>query len=244
MYLLSTAARRLRPMPLTACGRCGGGGLPRAGAEGRRFSSESQGGRRSVAELDALKGGESERAVSKITLLPPKGTRDFYPADQRLQAWLFGHWRRVAALHGFEEYGAPVLEHEALYQRKAGDDISQQLYSFEDKSGRRLSLRPEMTPSLARMVMARLGQLQLSLPLKWFSIPQCWRYERMSRGRRREHYQVSDKQSNATALHVTLADYFFELEIPYVILCICSGIWMCLGSQMSMQKPSCCRPPC
>ncbi|CAM9176023.1 unnamed protein product, partial [Ectocarpus fasciculatus] len=116
-----------------------------------------------------------------------QGTRDFYPEDFRQRDWLFNKWKDAAALFGFEEYDAPVVEHEALYLRKAGDDISQQLYSFEDKGGRRLSLRPEMTPSLARMVLAHRGTL--SLPLKWFSIPQCWRYERMSRGRRREHYQ-------------------------------------------------------
>jgi len=90
-------------------------------------------------------------------------------------------------LHGFEEYDAPVLENEDLYIRKAGEDVTQQLYSMEDRSGRRLSLRPEMTPSLARMVLAK--KQGLTMPLKWFSIPQCWRYERMTRGRRREHYQ-------------------------------------------------------
>jgi len=80
-----------------------------------------------------------------------------------------------------------VLESEALYVRKAGEEVTQQLYNFEDKGGRRVALRPEMTPSLARMVMARRGAL--ALPVKWFSIPQCWRYERTTRGRRREHFQ-------------------------------------------------------
>lgn len=105
----------------------------------------------------------------------------------KVQRWLFGEWREVARLHGFSEYDAPVLENEALYVRKAGEEVTQQLYNFEDKGGRRVALRPEMTPSLARMVMAR--RRELPLPLKWFSIPQCWRYERMTRGRRREHYQ-------------------------------------------------------
>jgi histidyl-tRNA synthetase len=89
-------------------------------------------------------------------------------------------------LHGFDEYDAPVLESESLYVRKAGEEITDQLYAFEDKGGRRLALRPEMTPSLARMLISRPS---FPLPLKWFSIPQCWRYERMTRGRRREHYQ-------------------------------------------------------
>lgn len=137
--------------------------------------------------MHELNGGRQPSGKIEICTLPPKGTRDFYPEDKRKQLWLFDIWKRVSALYGFEEYDAPVLEHEALYQRKAGDDISQQLYNLEDKKCRRLSLRPEMTPSLARMVMARQGNLPL--PLKWFSIPQCWRYERMSKGRRREHYQ-------------------------------------------------------
>lgn len=122
-----------------------------------------------------------------MDLNPPRGTRDFYPEEMAVRNWLFGHWRRVAALHGFEEYDAPVLENEELYVRKAGEDVSAQLYNMEDRSGRRLSLRPEMTPSLARMVLAKRNTMPL--PLKWFAIPQCWRYERTTRGRRREHYQ-------------------------------------------------------
>ncbi len=122
-----------------------------------------------------------------MDLSPPRGTRDFFPEDMRLRHWLFGHFREVARLFGFEEYDAPVVESEELYTRKAGEEIVQQLYTFQDKSGRRLALRPEMTPSLARLVLQK-GK-SLSLPLKWFSIPQCWRYERMTRGRRREHYQ-------------------------------------------------------
>lgn len=128
-----------------------------------------------------------EAAASPLDLAPPRGTRDFYPEDLRVQRWLFDHWRAVAAEHGFSEYDAPVLESEALYVRKAGEEVTQQLYNFEDKGGRMVSLRPEMTPSLARMVLAR--RATLPMPLKWFSIPQCWRYERMTRGRRREHYQ-------------------------------------------------------
>jgi histidyl-tRNA synthetase len=122
-----------------------------------------------------------------MDLAPPRGTRDFFPEDLRRRNWLFGHFRQVSRLFGFEEYDAPVVESEELYTRKAGEEIVQQLYTFEDKSGRHLALRPEMTPSLARLVLQR-GK-SLALPLKWFSIPQCWRYERMTRGRRREHYQ-------------------------------------------------------
>ena len=116
-----------------------------------------------------------------------RGTRDFYPDDMRLRNWLFDNFINASLLHGFEEYDAPILEHEELYTRKQGEEITQQLYNFQDKGERKVALRPEMTPSLARMVMARAGGLPM--PIKWFSIPQCWRYERTQRGRGREHYQ-------------------------------------------------------
>ena len=116
-----------------------------------------------------------------------RGTRDFYPEDMRLRNWLFDNFTNASLLHGFEEYDAPVLEYEELYTRKQGEEITQQLYNFQDKGNRKVALRPEMTPSLARMVMARVGGLPM--PIKWFSIPQCWRYERTQRGRGREHYQ-------------------------------------------------------
>ena len=133
-------------------------------------------------------GGKKKKSTApKLETNPPKGTRDFYPEDMRLRTWLFDQWRDVARRFSFLEYDAPVLESEALYTRKAGEEVTQQLYNFVDKGDRAVALRPEMTPSLARMVMAKKGGLPL--PLKWFSIPQCWRYERMTRGRRREHFQ-------------------------------------------------------
>ena len=122
-----------------------------------------------------------------IDLQPVKGTRDFFPEELRLRNWLFEIWRRTSIQAGFEEYDTCVLEHEDLCIRKAGDEISKQLFSFEDKSGRRLSLRPEMTPSLARLILQH--NKSLSFPIKWFSMPQCFRYERMTKGRRREHFQ-------------------------------------------------------
>src|SRR5262245_9843485 len=122
----------------------------------------------------------------EIPTQPPKGTRDFYPEDLRLREWLFGRFRAVARAFGYEEVDAPVVEHAELFTRKAGEEIVQQLYHFE-LHGHAYALRPELTPSLARMVLARRGALRL--PLRWFAIPQCWRYERMQRGRRREHYQ-------------------------------------------------------
>jgi histidyl-tRNA synthetase len=119
-------------------------------------------------------------------LQPPKGTRDFYPEELRLRSWLFAHFRGVASGFGFEEVDAPVLEHAELFTRKAGEEIVEQLYHFE-LHGRHLALRPEMTPSIARMVLAR-GR-SLPLPLRWFTVTQNWRYEKMQRGRKREHYQ-------------------------------------------------------
>jgi len=137
--------------------------------------------------LDKTDTSKSMKKQEKLDTNPPKGTRDFYPEDMRLRTWLFDHWRSVASTFGFSEYDAPVLESESLYTRKAGEEVTQQLYNFVDKGDRAVALRPEMTPSLARMVMAKKGGL--NLPLKWHSIPQCWRYERMTRGRRREHFQ-------------------------------------------------------
>ncbi|MGY8703660.1 MAG: histidine--tRNA ligase, partial [Candidatus Poseidoniales archaeon] len=142
-----------------------------------------------------------------------RGTRDFYPEDMRLRNWLFDNFNDAALLHGFDEYDAPVLEHEELYTRKQGEEITQQLYNFEDKGERKVALRPEMTPSLARMVMARAGALPL--PIKWFSIPQCWRYERTQRGRGREHYQWNvdiwgSSELSADAELISILVTFFE----------------------------------
>jgi len=123
----------------------------------------------------------------RMELSPPRGTRDFFPEEMRLRNWLFDHFRETARLFAFEEYDAPVLESLDLFTRKAGEEIVGQIYHFEDKGGRAVALRPEMTPSLARLVLQKGGSL--ALPVRWFSIPQCWRYERMTRGRKREHYQ-------------------------------------------------------
>ena len=118
---------------------------------------------------------------------PPRGMRDFYPEEMRPRTALFDTWRQAACGSGFEEYDACVVESLPLLKRKAGEEIVDQIYAFEDKSGRELALRPEMTPTLARMVAAREGALRF--PIKWFTIAQCFRYERTTRGRKREHYQ-------------------------------------------------------
>lgn len=122
-----------------------------------------------------------------IETQPTSGTRDFYPEEMRLRNWLFGHFREVAKLFGFQEYDAPILESEELYKRKAGEEITAQMYNFHAKDGTDVALRPEMTPSLARLILKLGGRVLL--PLKWFSIPQCWRFEVTTRGRFREHYQ-------------------------------------------------------
>jgi len=119
-------------------------------------------------------------------LQAPRGTRDFYPDDMRRRNWLFGHFRETAHAFGFEEVDAPMVEHLDLFRRKAGEEILDQLYHFE-LHDRELALRAEMTPSIARMVIARQGAMRF--PIRWFTITQNWRYERMTRGRRREHYQ-------------------------------------------------------
>lgn len=120
---------------------------------------------------------------------PLPGFRDFYPADLALRSHIFGTWRAVAVRYGFEEYDGPPLEPLELYTAKSGDEIVGQLYSFEDKGGRSVALRPEMTPTLARMVAARANGLKK--PIRWFSIPQLFRYERQQRGRLREHFQLN-----------------------------------------------------
>ena len=126
-------------------------------------------------------------------LLPPMGTRDFFPADMRFRNYLFGKFREAGLAFGFEEYDAPVLEHQRLYKRKAGEEIVEQMYAFTEKDGYEVTLRPEMTPSLARMVLqrqnAQSGEIKEVLPLKWFCVAQCWRHEATQRGRKREHYQ-------------------------------------------------------
>ena len=169
---------------------------PRAAHAASRRLLMCDGGRASAAVIqDERKASAPAPPAAPMDLKPPRGTRDFYPhscatsdaEDMSLRTWLFGHWRAVAGLHGFEEYDAPVLESEELYVRKAGEEITQQLYNFSDKGDRRVALRPELTPSFARLILQQ-GK-SLATPAKWFAVGQCWRYERMTRGRRREHYQ-------------------------------------------------------
>src|SRR5713101_4965945 len=117
------------------------------------------------------------------------GFRDFYPDALALRNHIFATWRAVARRYGFQEYDGPPLEPLELYTQKSGDEIVQQLYSFTDKGDRQVALRPEMTPTLARMVGAHAQALKK--PIRWFSIPQLFRYERQQKGRLREHFQLN-----------------------------------------------------
>ena len=123
--------------------------------------------------------------MPSFTALP--GFRDFYPAEFAVRAHIMNAWRETARRYGYEEYDGPPLEPLELYIEKSGEEIVRQLYNFEDKGGRAVALRPEMTPSFARMVGARAGGMRK--PIRWFSVPQLFRYERTQRGRLREHFQ-------------------------------------------------------
>src|SRR5688572_5987347 len=117
------------------------------------------------------------------------GFREFYPSELAERNYIIGTWRDVARRYAFVEYDGPPLEPLELYTRKSGDEIVGQLYSFTDKGAREVALRPEMTPTLARMVTARANALRK--PVRWFSMPQLFRYERQQRGRLREHFQLN-----------------------------------------------------
>ena len=125
--------------------------------------------------------------AEKISFEPPRGMRDFYPEDMVWRNRIFDAFRASGEAYGFEPYDACVVESYELLARKAGEEVGEQIYHFLDKSERHLALRAEMTPTLARMVAQR--QKELAFPLKWTTIAQCFRYERMTKGRKREHYQ-------------------------------------------------------
>lgn len=143
--------------------------------------------------------------MAKLSTQPYKGARDFYPEDMRLQKYIFNTWRAVAERYGFEEYDAPLLEPTDMYRAKTGEEIvNEQTYSFADRGGREVTIRPEMTPSVARMVAAR--QQELPYPLRWYNIGTRWRYERPQRGRLREFYQF-----DADIFGIDTIDAEFEL---------------------------------
>lgn len=149
-----------------------------------------------------------------LSTQPYKGARDFYPEDKRLQKYLFAQLRKTVERFGYEEYDAPILESLELYLAKTGEEIvNEQTYAFEDRGGRKVVIRPEMTPTVSRMVAAR--RQELAYPLRWYSIPNLWRYERPQRGRLREHWQLNvdifglaDTQAEFEV--ISLANQIFE----------------------------------
>lgn len=126
----------------------------------------------------------------KLSTQPYKGTRDFYPEDFRVRQYIFDTWANVAESFGYEAYDGPTLEPLDLYRAKTGEEVvNEQTYSFVDRGEREVAMRPEMTPTVARMVAAR--RQELGYPLRWYSIVNNWRYERTQRGREREFWQLN-----------------------------------------------------
>lgn len=132
---------------------------------------------------------ESDKRI-KLSTEPYKGVRDFYPADMAVQNYIFGKMRKTVESFGYVEYSASILEPTELYEAKSGEElVKEQTYSFKDRGGRSVTLRPEMTPSVARMVAQK--RRELIFPIRWYSIPNAFRYERPQRGRLREHWQLN-----------------------------------------------------
>jgi histidyl-tRNA synthetase len=147
-----------------------------------------------------------------LSTQPYKGTRDFYPEDQRIERYLFDQMRSVAESFGFLEYNGPMLEPFELYAAKSGQElVEQQLYWLIDRGDRKMAIRPEMTPTLARMVAGRITELPK--PVRWYSIPNLWRYERPQRGRLREHWQLNVDTLGGDPLEADAEILEFALEL-------------------------------
>ena len=126
----------------------------------------------------------------KLSTEPYKGVRDFYPEDMSTEKAIFDIWRKNCEKYGYEEYGASVLEPAELYRAKSGEEIvNEQTYTFTDRGEREVTLRPEMTPTVGRMIANK--RRELTFPVRWFSIPNLFRYEQPQRGRTREHWQLN-----------------------------------------------------
>ena len=157
------------------------------------------------------KGGESN-------FEPYKGVRDFYPEDQFVLRYLFEHMSRVCELFGYEEYGASILEHAELYRAKTSEEIvNDQTYTFTDRGDREVTLRPEMTPTLARMIAAK--EREIAFPARWYTIANVFRYERPQRGRLREHWQLNADLVGASGV-----------EADAEIIAIAHGVLRSLGA--------------
>jgi histidyl-tRNA synthetase len=130
------------------------------------------------------------KGMSKLSTEGYKGTRDFYPRDMQFRNWMFGTLQKTVRSFGYQQYDGPMLESFELYAAKTGEEIvNQQLYWMMDRGDRKIAVRPEMTPTLARMVANKIQELPR--PVRWYSIPNLWRYERPQRGRLREHWQLN-----------------------------------------------------
>jgi histidyl-tRNA synthetase len=127
---------------------------------------------------------------SNLQTQPYKGSRDFYPEDFQVRDYIFSKWRKICKSFGYEEYDGPFLEPFEVYAAKSGEElVNEQLYSFTDRGNRKVAIRAEMTPTISRMVAQKYGELLR--PIRWFSIPNLWRYEKPQKGRLREHYQLN-----------------------------------------------------
>lgn len=148
--------------------------------------------------------------MSTLSSQPYKGTRDYYPEDKRTQNYIFNTWRQVVELFGYEEYGAPILEPIDIYAAKSGQElVNDQTYVFTDRGGRTVAIRPEMTPTISRMVAAR--RQEMAYPARLYSIANFMRYERPQRGREREFWQLNVDifgvdDSTADVEIITMAD--------------------------------------
>ena len=162
-----------------------------------------------------------------MKIRPVKGTRDFYPDDMRVRNGIVDAWRRVSLRNGFEEYDAPIFEYLDLFTVKSGEEIAEQLFRFTDRGGRDLAIRAEITPSLARMVNARISSLPR--PIKWFSVPRLCRAERPQRGRLREFFQwnvdvIGPAESLADAECIfTAVDFLREVGLTADDVCVRIG---------------------
>ncbi len=138
------------------------------------------------------RGDNAKIAVSMASLSSEsyKGARDWYPADMRVREYIFNTWRKVVQSYGYEPYDAPLLEPLEVYAAKSGQElVNEQTYTFTDRGDRRVAIRPEMTPSVSRMIAAR--RQETPLPARWYNIAQYMRYERPQRGREREFWQLN-----------------------------------------------------
>ncbi len=152
-----------------------------------------------------------------MKIQPVKGTRDFYPQEMAVRNWIIDGWKNVSLRNGFEEYDGPIFEYLKMFQVKSGDEIVEQLFSLTDRGGRDLALRPEITPTLARMVNQKINSLPK--PIKWFSVPRLFRAERPQKGRLREFFQwnidiigVDDVLADAEVIFTTI-DYLRQIGL-------------------------------